>query len=70
MIDHHPSPPLLSQEQNNSVNLFDSPRITEFKNSSLLQRFKHNQIELKNKFKSYITSQKLKYPLVHKRIKT
>ncbi len=70
MADHLLSPNHLYQGQQHSVNLFDSPRAAELKNDSLLQRFKHNQIELKNKFKSYITSQKFKYPLVHKRIKT
>jgi hypothetical protein len=53
-----------------NVTLFDSPRQEDHKNQSFFSKFKHNQGELRNKFKQYITTQKFKYPLASKQIKT
>jgi hypothetical protein len=52
------------------IDLFDSPRSTLNKQQSLLDRFKFNQVGLRNKFKEYIVRQKLRYPLTNKHIKT
>lgn len=48
------------------LHLFDSPRSSIQKNKSLKDRFKMNQIDLKNKFKNYLATQKFKYPLASK----
>lgn len=65
--------PVLYEGEDNHSNsgfLFDSSRNNLFKNESLLERFRHNQIELKNRFKQYVSIQKVRYPLTNKHLRT